>query len=76
MLPVPTINPALSVRTQALTTPSPNIPPSKKITHPWSKTSEPDAKWPALIPRPQQARLLEDISKYVVRNAKEVTRLG
>ena len=30
MLPVPTTNPSLSVRTRALTTPSPNTPPTRK----------------------------------------------
>ena len=76
MIPVPTTNPAPSVRTQALTTPSPNTPPNKKRTHPQRKTSEPDANQPDRIPQPQQARLSDDIGKYVVRNAKEVTRLG
>ena len=76
MLPVPTKNPAPSVRMCALTTPSTNKPPNtKKRTPPRRKTSEPDAKWPACIPRPQQARLPNDIGKYVVRKAKEVTRL-
>ena len=37
---------------------------------------EPDAKRPARIPRPQQAQLPDNIGKYVVRNAKEVTRLA
>ena len=36
---------------------------------------EPDAKRPARIPRPQQARLPDNIGKYVVRNAEEVMRL-
>ena len=55
MLPVPTTNPAPSVRTGALATPSNNKPPNKKRTPPWRKTSEPDAKPPAHIPRPQKA---------------------
>ena len=76
MLPVPATNPAPSMRTRALTTPSPNTPPDKKRTQPRRKTSEPDAKRPARIPRPQQARLPDNIGKYVVRDAKEVTRLG
>ena len=76
MLPVPTTNPAPSVRTRALTTPSPNTPPNKKRTHPRRKTLEPDAKRPAWIPQPQQARLPDDIGKNGVSNAKEVTRLG
>ena len=76
MLPVPTTNPALSVMTQALANPSPNTPPNKKRTPPQRKTSEPDAKRPARIPWPQQARIPDDIGKYVVRDAKEVTRLG
>ena len=76
MLPVTTTNPAPSVRTQALATPSPNTPPNKKRT-PWRrKTSEPDAKRLARILRPQQAQLPDGIGKYVVRDAKEVTRLG
>ena len=40
------------------------------------KTSEPDAKRPAQISRPQQVKLPDDIGKYVVRNAEEVTRLS
>ena len=73
---MPTTNPAPYVRAQALTTPSPNPPPSKKRTHPQRKTSEPEAKRPARIPRPQQARLPDDIGKYVVRDNEEVSRLG
>ena len=76
MLPVPTTNPTPSGRTRALTTPSPNTPPNKKRTHLRRKTPEPDAKRPDHIPQPQQAWLPEDIGKYVVRNAEEVTRLG
>ena len=76
MLPVPTTNPAPSVRTRALATPSPNTPPNKKRTPPQRKTLEPDAKRPDRIPRPQQAQLPDDIGKYVVRDAEEVTRLG
>ena len=76
MLPVLTTNPAPSVRTRALPTPSPNTPPNKKRMHPRRKTLEQDAKQPAHIPRPLQARLPDDIVNYVVRDAKEVTRLG
>ena len=76
MLPVPTINPAPSVRARSLATPSPNTPPNKKRTPLQSKTSEPDAKLPARIPRPQQAWLPDDIGKYAVRDAEEVMRLG
>ena len=76
MLHVPTTNPAPTVWTRALTFPSPSTPPNKKRTHPRRTTSEPDAKLPARIPRPQQAQLPDDIGKYVVRDAKEVTRLG
>ena len=76
MHPVPTTNPAPSMRTRVLATPSTNTPPNKKRTPPWRKTSEPDAKRPARIPQPHQARLTDDIGKYVVRIAKEVTRLG
>ena len=76
MLPVPATNPAPSVRTRALTTPSLNTPSNKKRTHQRGNTLKPDAKSPACIPRPQQARPPDDIGKSVVRNAKEVTRLG
>ena len=70
MLPVPTTNPALA-------TPSTNTPPNtKKRTPPRRKALEPDAKRPARIPQPQQALLPNDIGKYVLRNAEEVTRLG
>ena len=31
------------------------------------KTSDPDAKWPARIPRAQQALLPDDNSKYIFR---------
>ena len=40
------------------------------------KTLEPDAKRPTRFPRPQRAKLPDDIGKYVVRDAEEVTRLG
>ena len=77
MLPVPTTNPAPSVRTRALATPSTNTPPNTKNRTPLRrKTLEPYAKRPARIPRPQQALLPDDIGKYVVRNAEEVTRIG
>ena len=75
MLPVPPTNPALYVRTRALTNPSPHTPP-KKRTQPWGMTSEPSTKRPTRIPRPKQAQLPDDIGKYVVRDAEEVTRLG
>ena len=76
MLPVPTTKPAPSVRTCALATPSTNTPPNKKRTPLRRKTLEPDANRPARIPLPQQAWLPDNIGKYVVRDAKEVTRLG
>ena len=78
MLPVPTTNPALSVRTCALTTPSTNTQSTtiKKRTSLRMKTSEPDTKRLSHIPRPQQAQLRDDIGKYVVRDAEAVTRLG
>ena len=62
------------MRTRA---PSPisNMPPQKR---PLSRrtTSEPTPKRPTRIPRPKQASLLDDIGKYVARDAKEVKRLG
>ena len=76
MLLVLTTNPAPSVRTRKIANPLTNTPPNKKRTPPRRKTSEPDAKRPAHIPRPQQARLPDDIGKYVVRNNEEVTMLG
>ena len=77
MLHVPTTNPAPSVRTRALTTPSTDTrSTTKKRTPSRRKTLEPDAKRPACIPRPQQALLLYDIGKYVVRDAEAATRLG
>ena len=77
MLPVLTTNPAPSVRTRALTTPSTDTQSTtiKKQTSLRMKTSEPDAKQPARIPRPQQALLPDGIGKYVVRDAEAVTRL-
>ena len=75
MLPVPPTNPAPSVRTRALTIPSPHMPP-KKRTQPRRMTSEPAAKRPTRIPRPKQAQLPDNIGKYVVRDAKEGMRLG
>ena len=79
MLPVPNKNSALSVRTHANTTPSPNtksVTTTNKSQPKRMKTSEPDAKRPTLIPRPQQVKLPDDISKYVVNNAEEVTQIG
>ena len=78
VLPVPTKNPALSLRTRALTTPSTNTQSTtiKKRTSLRMKTLEPDAKRPDHIPWPKQALLLDDIGKYVVRDAEAVTRLG
>ena len=76
MLPLPTTNPTPSVRTRALSTPSPNTPSNKKRTPPKRKTSEPESKRPARVPWPQQARLPDDIGKYVVSNAEEFTWLG
>ena len=75
MLPVPPTNPAPSVRTRALTTPSPHMPP-KKRTQPRRMTPEPATKRPTQIPRPKQAQPPNNIGKYVARDAKEVTRLG
>ena len=40
------------------------------------KTSEPDAKRPTLILRQQQVKLPDDIGKYNIRDAEEVTQLG
>ena len=74
---MPTTNPAPFMRTCALTTPSTKKPPTtKKRTPLRRKTLEPDAKRPARIPQPQQVLLPDNIGKYVVRNAEEVTRLG
>ena len=75
MLPVPPTNPALSVRTRSLTIPSPHTPPQKR-TQPPRMTSELAAKRPTRIPRPKQAQLPDNISKYVTRDAGEVKRLG
>ena len=66
--------PAPYIRTQALTTLSP-MPPHKR-PQPRRITSEPAAKRPTHIPRPTQAKLLDDIAKYAARNAREVKRLG
>ena len=78
VLPVPTTNPAPSVRTHAHTTPSPDTQSTttKKRQPTRMKTSEPDAKRPTRIPWPQQIKLPDDIGKYVVRDAEEVTRIG
>ena len=74
---MPTTNPAPSVRTRTLTTPSTDKPlTTKKQTPLRRKTSEPDAKLPARIPRPHQALLPDNIGKYVVRDTEAVTRLG
>ena len=77
MLPEPTTNPALSVRRRALTTPS-TEPPSitKKRTSLRKKTYKPDAKRAARVPRPRQDLLPDNIGKYVVRDAKVVTRIS
>ena len=75
MLPVPPTHPAPSMRTQALTTPSPHTPPKKRAQL-WSMTPELAAKRPTHIPRPKQAQLPDDIGKYVARDTEEVTRLG
>ena len=63
MLPVPTTNPALSVRTRALTTPSPDAQSTTTKKRPplRMKTLEPDAKRPTQITRPQQAKLPDDL---------------
>ena len=77
MLPVPTTKPAPSVRTRAHTMPSTETPSTtKKRTPLRRKTAEPDTRRPARIPRPQQALLPDNIGKYVVCDAEEVTRLG
>ena len=78
MLPVPTQKPAPSMRTHALTTPYTDTRSTtiKKRTPLRMKTSDPDAKRPTRIPWPQQAMLLDDIGKYVIRDAEAVTRLG
>ena len=77
MLPETTTNPAPSVRMHVLTTLS-TEPPSttKKQTSLRKKTYELDVKRPDRVPWPRQALLSDDISKYVVRDAEEVTRLG
>ena len=78
MLPVPTKNPAPSVRMRAHTNPSPDTQSTttKKQQPTQMKTSDPDAKRPTRIPRPQQVNLPDDIGKYVVRDAEEVTWIG
>ena len=78
MLPMLTTNPALSVRTRAHTTPSPDTQSTtnKKRQPLQMKISEPDAKRPTRIPRPQQVKLPDDIGKYVVRDAEEFTKLS
>ena len=78
MLPVPTTNPAPSMRTRALTTPSTNTQSItiKKRTPLRKKTLESDAKRPAHIPWLQKYLLPDDIGKYVVRDMEAVTRLG
>ena len=48
----------------------------QKRPQPRRTTSEPAVKRPTRIPRPTQATLLDDIGKYVARDAKEVQRLG
>ena len=65
MLPVMTIDPAPSVRTRALITPSPDtqLITTKKRPPLRMKTLDLDAKWPTQIPRPQQAKLLDYIGK-------------
>ena len=78
MLPVSTTNPALSVRTRVLTTSSPNtqLTTTNKRQSLRTNTSEPDTKRPTRIPRPQQDHLPDNIGKYVVRGAEEVTRFS
>ena len=78
MLPVPTTNPALYVRTRTHTTLSTNTQPTttKKRQLMWMKTLKPDAKRPTRIPQPQHVKLPDEIGKYVVHDAKEVTQLG
>ena len=78
VLPVPITKSAPSVRMCANTTPSPNtqsVTTTKKRQPTRMTTSELDAKRPTRIPRPQQVKLPDDISKYVVCNTEEVTRL-
>ena len=67
MLPVPTPNPAMSMRMHTLTTPSTKtLYTTKKRTSLRRKTAEPDAKQPARIPRTQQSLLMYDIGKYAI----------
>ena len=75
---MPTTNPAPSVRMRAHTTPTPNMQSTttKKRQPKWMKTLEQDTKRPTRIPWPQQVKLPDNISKYAVRDAEELTRLG
>ena len=73
LIPVPPKNPAPSLRTRALTTLSP-MPPKKRPQP--RRITEPDAKRPTRITWPTQAKLPDDIGKYVARDVREVQRLG
>ena len=74
-LPVPATTPSPSVMTHAHTAPSSDT--QSTTTKNWQptrmKTSELDAKRPTRIPQPQQVNLPDDIGKYVVCDADEVT---
>ena len=79
MLPVTTTNSAPSVRTSANTIPSTDtqyVTTTKERQPTRMKNLDPDAKRPNRIPRQQQVKLPDNIGKYVVRDAEEVTRIG
>ena len=74
LLPVPPTKPGPSLRTRAIITLSP-MPP-QKIPQPQRITSKTAAKRPTCILRPTQAKLPDDIVKYVKCDVREVQRLG
>ena len=79
MIPVPTTNTSLLVRTRANTLPSPDtqsVTTTKKRQPTRMKTLDPDAKRPTQIPRLQQVKIPDDIGKYIACNAEEMTWLG
>ena len=79
MLSVPITNYAPSVRTCANTTRSPKTlseTTTRKRGTTRMKTSEPDAKRPTQIPRPQQVKIPDNIGKYIAHNVEKVNRLG
>ena len=79
MLPVPIKNSALSVRTRASTTPSPDtqsVTTTKKRQPTWMNTLELYTKQLTRIPQMQHLKLPGDICKYVICDAEEVTWLG